>query len=109
MEFTERTLLRSWLEQHHATSTGIFIRIFKKASGIPGVTFAEVLDEGLCFGWSESKRLALDELSYLQRFAPRKTRGTTSIRNLEHARVLIASGLMTQAGLTSLALENLTD
>jgi uncharacterized protein YdeI (YjbR/CyaY-like superfamily) len=104
MQFEERGLLRRWLEEHHDTSGGILVRIFKKGSGIPSVTFEEVLDEGLCFGWSENKRLPCDDVSYLQRFTPRKATGTTSARNLEHARILIADGLMTKAGLRSLGL-----
>lgn len=97
--FTDRALLRKWLEKNHATCPGIYVRIYKKHSGVQSVTFEEVLDEGLCFGWSENKRLPGDEQSYLQRFTPRKGKGTTSKRNVEHARQLIKDGLMTPAGL----------
>lgn len=106
MEFVSRKELRSWLEANHTSSPGIFVRIFKKHSGMAGVSFEEVLDEGLCFGWSESKRLGFDKISYLQRFTPRRGRGTSSSRNLEHAKILVAQGLMTDAGLKSLGLEN---
>jgi len=104
-QFETRAALRAWLEENHASSEGILVRIFKKGTSIPTVTFEEVLDEGLCFGWSESTRLPLDDVSYLQRFSPRKTVGTTSARNLGHARALIAEGLMTEAGLRSLGLD----
>jgi uncharacterized protein YdeI (YjbR/CyaY-like superfamily) len=66
------------------------------------VSFEEVLDEGLCFGWSENKRLPGDELSYLQRFTPRAGKSTSSARNIEHAKQLIADGLMTPSGLAAL-------
>ncbi|HJP96579.1 MAG TPA: hypothetical protein VJ843_04375 [Candidatus Saccharimonadales bacterium] len=78
------------------------MRLYKVRSGIQSVTFEEVLDEGLCFGWSENKRLPYDEQSYLQRFTPRKTKGTASPRNKEHARKLVQQGLMTPAGLAAL-------
>jgi uncharacterized protein YdeI (YjbR/CyaY-like superfamily) len=78
------------------------VPVFRKASGVPGVTFEEVLDEGLCFDWSGSQRLPLDEVSYLQRFTTRKTIGTSSKRTVEHAHALIANGLVTDAGLKSL-------
>lgn len=97
--FADRPTLRKWLEDNHATSAGIYVRIYKKHSGMQSVTFEEVLDEGLCFGWSENKRLPGDEQSYLQRFTPRKGKGTTSTRNIEHAKQLIKDGLMTPAGL----------
>jgi uncharacterized protein YdeI (YjbR/CyaY-like superfamily) len=94
--------LREWLEQNHRSSDGIFVRIYKKGSGIPGVTFEDMLDEGLCFGWSESIRLRGDENSYLQKFTPRKTRGTTSERNRRHVERLIQEGRMTPSGLAVL-------
>ncbi|HML24714.1 MAG TPA: hypothetical protein PKD09_23875 [Aggregatilinea sp.] len=105
LEFRSVGDLRAWLEQHHATSSGIWIRIYKASSGIASVAFEDVLDEGLCFGWSESKRRKGDDKSYLQRFTPRRTRGTTSQRNLEHAERLIRDGRMTPAGLRALGME----
>jgi uncharacterized protein YdeI (YjbR/CyaY-like superfamily) len=60
--------LRDWLIDNHDVSNGIFVKIYKKKSGIDSVSFEEVLEEGLCFGWSESLRLKGDEQSYLQNF-----------------------------------------
>lgn len=100
--FRTRSELRAWLQKNHDTHAGIYVRLYKVRSGVQSVTFEEVLDEGLCFGWSENKRLPYDEQSYLQRFTPRKAKGTTSPRNKEHARKLIEQGLMTPAGLAVL-------
>src|SRR5437763_12826042 len=102
LSFADRASLRAWLVANHARSEGIYLRIYKKHSGIASVSFEEVLDEGLCFGWSESKRYRGDERSYLQQFTPRRTRGTASKRNLDHARRLIEQGLMTPAGMAAL-------
>jgi len=102
MSFTTRAALRAWLTRHHDTSAGIWVRIAKKASDDPSVSFEDVLDEGLCFGWSESQRRKGDASSYLQRFTPRRTRGTTSERNREHVRRLIREKRMTAAGLNML-------
>lgn len=102
--FPDRKALRDWLIANHETSKGIYVRIYKKHSGVQSVSFEEVLDEGLCFGWSENKRLAGDEASYLQRFTPRASKGTVSARNLAHAKQLITDGLMTRAGLAALDL-----
>ena len=77
----------------------MWIRVFKKSSGIPSITFEQLLDEGLCFGWSESIRRSYDEKSYLQKFTPRKTKGTASERNRRRIQDLIDAGKMTQAGL----------
>jgi len=103
-KFASSSKLRAWLEKHHASSRGIYLRIFKKPSGIPSVTFAEVLDEGLIFGWSESMRLKYDAESYLQKFTPRRVSGTHSSRNRARAVVLIKEGRMTSAGRRALGL-----
>jgi uncharacterized protein YdeI (YjbR/CyaY-like superfamily) len=102
LSFENAAALRHWLETNHGTSPGIFVRIYKEDSGIPSVTFEDVLDEGLCFGWSESKRRKGDHMSYLQQFTPRKRRGTTSGRNRRRAERLTEEGRMTRAGLAAL-------
>ena len=85
LAFTNAHELRTWLNKYHNNSSGIGIRIFKKTAGMPSVTFAEGLDKGLCFGWSESMRRCYDKASYLQKFTPRKTRETKSACNLATA------------------------
>lgn len=104
LAFTSADELHVWLAHHHAESGGIWLRIFKKGSGVPSVSFEDVLDEGLCFGWSESARRSYDTGSYLQRFTPRKTLGTQSKRNADRVRALIRAGRMTQTGLQALGL-----
>jgi uncharacterized protein YdeI (YjbR/CyaY-like superfamily) len=105
LSFESGAALRRWLGEHHASSDGIWIQLCKVSSGRPTVTFLEVLDEGLCFGWSESQRRSWDDKSYLQRFSPRRRAGTTSERNRNRVARLIEEGRMTQAGLAALGLE----
>jgi uncharacterized protein YdeI (YjbR/CyaY-like superfamily) len=102
IEFKTQAELRSWLMDQHSISEGLWVCIFKKSSSIQSVTFDQLLDEGLCFGWSESTRRSYDETSYLQKFTPRKTRGTASDRNNKRIEVLIGAGLMTRSGLDAL-------
>lgn len=102
IEFKNVADLRQWLERNRATSDGIFVRIYKADAGIASVSFEDVLDEGLCFGWSESIRLKGDNVSYLQKFTPRKAKGTTSEWNWRHVKRLIEAGRMTAAGLRAL-------
>jgi uncharacterized protein YdeI (YjbR/CyaY-like superfamily) len=102
LEFKSGSELRVWLLAQPAGSPGIWVRIFKKSSGIESLTFPELLDEGLCFGWSESTRQAFDEISYLQKFTPRRVKGTASERNRRRVEELIRSGRMTRAGLDAL-------
>lgn len=51
LSFRSPSEFRKWLAGHHRQSDGIWLRIFKKGSGEPTVTYAEALDEALCFGW----------------------------------------------------------
>ena len=102
LEFETSVELRAWLEEHHASSEGMWLRIYKKHSGIRSVTFEQVLDEGLCFGWSESTRQKYDDVSYLQKFTPRKSIGTQSARNLARTKLLIQQGRMKSSGLIAL-------
>jgi uncharacterized protein YdeI (YjbR/CyaY-like superfamily) len=104
MTFENGNELRTWLVENHSNSDGIWVRIFSKHSNVPTVTFEELLDEGLCFGWSESTRRKYDQDSYLQRFTPRKTVGTKSSRNLERVRELMKNGRMTSSGLKALGM-----
>lgn len=99
ISFKNRDELRAWLLQNYSISKGILVQIFKKHSVIESVTFEDVLKEGLCFGWSESKRLKGDENSYLQQFTPRRTKGTNSSRNIRLIQELIEDKSMTEAGL----------
>jgi uncharacterized protein YdeI (YjbR/CyaY-like superfamily) len=103
-EFKDIHDLHAWLVENHHRSGGIWIRLHSKRSTVPSVTFEDVLDEGLCFGWSESKRRGVDRDSYLQRFTPRKTQGTRSARNLQRINVLIKEGRMTPAGFHALGM-----
>jgi uncharacterized protein YdeI (YjbR/CyaY-like superfamily) len=99
IEFKTQAELRAWLITQHAISSGVWVRVFKKSSTIQSVTFEQLLDEGLCFGWSESARRSYDEKSYLQKFTPRKTKGTKSRRNSQRIKELIEAGRMTESGL----------
>jgi uncharacterized protein YdeI (YjbR/CyaY-like superfamily) len=99
LPFSARADLRAWLEANGGTSAGIWVRLFKQGSGVSSVSFGDLLEEGLCFGWSESQRRRYDDHSYLQRFTPRKARGTTSARNRALIDQLVAAGRMTPAGL----------
>ena len=88
-----------WLEDNHASESGIWIRMAKKSSGIESVRYPEVLDAALCFGWIDGRREALDETHFLQRFTPRRPRSRWSQINRERVERLIAEGRMRPAGL----------
>jgi uncharacterized protein YdeI (YjbR/CyaY-like superfamily) len=98
--FASPEQLEGWLEEHHAKSEGIWLKIAKKGSGIDSVSYAEALESALCFGWIDSQKRGFDEKHFLQRFTPRRPGGKWSRINREKAEGLIASGAMRPAGLT---------
>jgi uncharacterized protein YdeI (YjbR/CyaY-like superfamily) len=77
----------------------VWVKIAKKASGIPTVTHAEALDSALCYGWIDGLRRAFDETWFIQWFTPRRTRSNWSRINRAKAEELIAEGRMQRAGL----------
>jgi uncharacterized protein YdeI (YjbR/CyaY-like superfamily) len=91
--------LESWLEKHHSSSDGVWLKFAKKGSGIRSVVYAEALEAALCFGWIDGQARRLDELHYLQRFTPRRARSKWSKINREKAERLIEQGRMRPAGL----------
>ena len=99
MEFASGAAFLTWLSRHHDTPTGVWLRIYKKGSATATVTYAEALDAALRYGWIDGQKRGLDEVSWLQRFAPRRARSIWSRINTAAAEKLIADGLMRPPGL----------
>jgi uncharacterized protein YdeI (YjbR/CyaY-like superfamily) len=90
---------RDWLEINHTIEKGVWLRFYKKGSGIASLNYAGALDEALCFGWIDGQSKSLDENSYLQKFTPRRAKSIWSKRNIEHIARLIQEGKMKPSGL----------
>lgn len=91
---------RDWLEANHTTQTEIWLRRFRKATGKPCITYDELVEECLCFGWIDGVVKKLDEESNVQRITPRRKK-KTFLSELNRQRVwkLQREGLMTPAGI----------
>ncbi len=96
--FKSAAAFRTWLEQHHATERELFVGFYKKASGRAGLTYAEAVDEALCFGWIDGVKRRVDQFSYQHRFTPRTAKSIWSRINIQHAERLIKIGRMTPTG-----------
>ncbi|MBX4204675.1 MAG: YdeI/OmpD-associated family protein [Candidatus Doudnabacteria bacterium] len=94
---------RKWLRINHAKSQGIWIRFYKKASGVKMMNYLEALDEVLCFGWIDSLVNRFDEKSYIQKFTPRKSKSMWSQINRDKVTKLILEKKMMPAGLAVIA------
>jgi uncharacterized protein YdeI (YjbR/CyaY-like superfamily) len=97
--FKDAAAFGSWLKKNHAKSSGIWIKFFKKNSGVKSVVYSEALDEALCWGWIDSQTKTFDAKAYLQRFTPRRSRSIWSKRNRDHVARLVKEKRMQASGL----------
>jgi uncharacterized protein YdeI (YjbR/CyaY-like superfamily) len=102
LSFASKDDFEAWLEEHHAASDGVWIKIAKKSTGIPSVNHAAALDVALCFGWIDGQAKPIDEIHYLQKFTPRRERSKWSKINVGKVAELISSGAMRPAGLAEI-------
>ncbi|HEX3553776.1 MAG TPA: YdeI/OmpD-associated family protein [Thermoanaerobaculia bacterium] len=99
LEFKQPEDWTDWLEENHAISSGVWLRLAKKASGIPSISYDQALEGALCFGWIDGQKKSHDEKAWLQKFTPRGPRSIWSKINREKVAKLSASGRMRPAGL----------
>jgi uncharacterized protein YdeI (YjbR/CyaY-like superfamily) len=97
--FATPAAFRSWLEKHHDTTDELWVGFYKKASGRPSITWPEAVDVALSFGWIDSVRRSIDDISYMNRFTPRRPGSTWSAVNVGRVKELTRMGLMHPAGL----------
>ena len=97
--FSEPNDLGWWLMENHAIEEELWVKIFKKKSGVKSVTWDDVVIESLCWGWIDGVKKSLDDQAYLQRITPRKSRSSWSKRNRANAERLINEGRMRESGL----------
>jgi uncharacterized protein YdeI (YjbR/CyaY-like superfamily) len=90
---------RQWLEANHASSSGIFLIYWKKATGRPSMSYDEMVEQALCFGWVDSRPAKLDEERTMLWFTPRKRGSAWAGPNKERIERLTAAGLMRPAGI----------
>ena len=102
--FDSQRAWEKWLDTHHATSQGLWLKIAKNGSGIASVSYAEALEVALCYGWIDGQKGSFDERFWLQLFTPRRPRSKWSKVNREKITALIEQGRMKPAGLKEVEL-----
>ncbi|HEY6660337.1 MAG TPA: YdeI/OmpD-associated family protein [Pyrinomonadaceae bacterium] len=101
--FSSPDQFREWLEENHDRESELLVGFHKKSSKKKSVTYAEALDEALCFGWIDGVRRNLNETSYTIRFTPRKSKSIWSLVNVRHVERLKKEGRMQPPGLEAYA------
>ena len=103
MFFEAQDSWNAWLEKNHASSPGIWMKLFKKKAGTKTIVYKEALDAALCYGWIDAQRKPCDHLAWLQKFVPRGPRSGWSKINTGHVERLTRAGSMAPAGLKAVA------
>jgi len=101
--FPSPEAFRAWLAQHHKTASELMVRCSKAQAKDRGLTYAEALDEALCFGWIDGVRRRVDGESFSVRFSPRKPKSIWSAVNIRKAAALEAAGRMRLSGRAAFA------
>ena len=99
VSFASRAEWDAWLAAEHEKSSGVWLKLAKKGSGIESVSQAEAVEAALCYGWIDGQAQSIDENYWLQRFTPRTARSKWSKRNRARAIQLIERGEMKPVGL----------
>lgn len=99
MTFVTSKDLSEWLKVNHATESELWVKIFKKNTGIQSVTWNDVVIEVLCWGWIDGVKKSIDNQAYLQRITPRRARSNWSKRNTDHVERLISEDRLKESGL----------
>ena len=98
MTFATPKDLGEWLKVNNATERELWVKIFKKSTGIQSVTWNDIVIESLCWGWIDGIKKSIDEQAYFQRITPRTVRSNWSKRNTLHVERLISEGRMKESG-----------
>lgn len=98
-----RSELRAWLAEHHADTSGVWVVTWKVRSGHPHVSYDDVVEEALCFGWVDSRERRLDDLRSQLLLTPRRRRSNWSASNVRRIDKLAAAGLLQPAGVAAVA------
>lgn len=97
-EIVTRQEWRQWLAENGLSKKVVCVIIHNKKSKSPGMSYADAVEEALCYGWIDSRANKRDEASFYLRFTPRKPKSNWSKPNVERAGRMAAAGLMTEHG-----------
>lgn len=105
VSFADKPILEVTIEEWDAFLSddpddgGVRLKLRKKRSSAPGITWDEALEIALCHGWIDGQVARLDDDYVLQAFTPRRRSSPWSQINVGHVTRLIAEGRMRPGGL----------
>ncbi len=103
LHFVSAGQWQDWLVEHACSGNAIWLKISKKQTAHPSVTYQEALDAALCHGWIDGQKDKLDEIFWIQRFSQRTKKSPWSQINREKCLKLIETGAMQARGLAEIS------
>ena len=91
---TTRQEWRNWLTENYQDKSEIWLQKYKKASGKPSVSYDDMVEECLCFGWIDGIVKKYDQESNVQRITPRRKKSFLSELNRQRVWKLQREGLI---------------
>jgi uncharacterized protein YdeI (YjbR/CyaY-like superfamily) len=97
--FADAATFRAWLDRNHESTEALFIGFYKKGVAKSAMTYAQAVDEALCYGWIDGITYRIDDEVTATRFTPRRRGSNWSAVNIGKIAELTAAGRMHPAGL----------
>ncbi|ELZ02200.1 YdeI/OmpD-associated family protein [Natrialba aegyptia] len=97
--FESRGAFRDWLQEYSGTEDELWVGYYKADSDRSGISYAESVEEAICFGWIDGLINGIDDERYKRRFTPRKPDSKWSKKNKERVQAMVEAGKMTPAGM----------
>ncbi len=89
------------MKKNHQSKQSVWLIFHTKKSNVPSLSWSDAVDEALCFGWIDSTRKKINDISFMQFFSKRKPKSNWSKINKEKVQQLIDSKRMTKQGYES--------
>lgn len=99
ISFDSQNSFESWMAENYSLTVGIWVRFYKKNSFVISLNYKEALDVALCYGWIDGHVKKFDDLSYIQKFTPRRSKSMWSKRNQDHVSRLEKENRMKHSGM----------
>lgn len=90
---------RAWLAEHHADpEPGVWLVLWRRATGRPVVTYEQAIEEGIAYGWVDSQSAGLDADRSMLWFTRRRPGSPWSRTNKERAARVESQGRLAAPG-----------
>ncbi len=95
--------LRKWLKKNHHLTNSHWLIHYRKTAPEYYVSYSDIVDQLLCFGWIDSRPRKLDERRTMHLISSRNPKSGWSRVNKDKVKILKKTNQITPAGLQAIA------